>query len=115
LGLHRCNHRSRSRAGSFDEKVWGRFNVGPALTSDDSLFVRVDSSGAWTLWNDIANRITTSNGSYAWDSAHDTPGGNTEKTWALAAGSHTLEIAYREDGLKMDRFYVTSDLATKPQ
>ena len=94
-------------------KVWGRFNVGPALTSDDSLFVRVDSNGAWTLWNDIANRITA--GSYGWDSAHDTPAGNTEKTWMLAAGPHTLEIAYREDGLKMDRFYVTSDLATKPQ
>ncbi len=96
-------------------KVWGRFNVGAGGTSDDSLFVRIDS-GAWTLWNNISMRISTPNGSYAWDSAHDTIAGDTEKTWpTLAAGPHTLEIASREDGLKMDRFYVTSDLLTKPQ
>ena len=93
-------------------KLWGRFNVGPLGTGDDSLFVRVDM-GNWTVWNDIANRITP--GSYAWDSLHDTPAGNTEKTWPLTSGTHILEIASREDGLKMDRFYVTSDLVTKPQ
>jgi hypothetical protein len=73
--------------------------------------VRVDN-GAWTVWNDIANRIAL--GAYAWDSAHDSPGGNVEKSWPLAAGSHTLEIAYREDGLKIDRFYVTSDPMSRP-
>ena len=99
-------------------KVWGRFNVGtmgtPAGSGDDSLFVRIDS-GAWTVWNDIAVRIPAGGSAYNWDSAHDSPAGNIEKTWPLLAGPHTLEIASREDGLKMDRFYVTSDLVTKPQ
>ncbi|HVY31420.1 MAG TPA: hypothetical protein VHB79_32930 [Polyangiaceae bacterium] len=92
-------------------KVFGRFNVGPGAGSDDSLFVRIDG-GAWTVWNDIASRMTP--GSYAWDSAHDFNAANAEKSWPIAAGSHTLEIAYREDGLKMDQFFVTTDSAAKP-
>lgn len=94
-------------------KVFGRFNVGPMGTSDDSLFVRIDNLG-WVQWNDIANRITP--GSYAWDSVHDTAAGNAEKNWgSLAVGNHTLEIAYREDGLKIDSFFLTGDPAAKPQ
>jgi hypothetical protein len=32
----------------------------------------------------------------------------------LSVGSHTLEVAYRENGLKMDRFLVTNDPAIVP-
>jgi hypothetical protein len=32
----------------------------------------------------------------------------------IGAGGHVLEIAYRENGLKMDRFLVTDDLAFVP-
>jgi hypothetical protein len=35
-------------------------------------------------------------------------------TRSLTSGSHTLEVAYRESGLKMDRFLVTNDLAFIP-
>ncbi len=91
-------------------KVWGRLMVGPGGSSDDSLFVRIDN-GAWTTWNDISPRLA--NGAWAWDSAHESP--TTEKTWMAGAGAHTLEVAYREDGLKMDRFFITTDLAKKPQ
>ncbi len=92
--------------------VWGRFFVGPAAGTDDSLYVRLDN-GAWTVWNDITTR--QGNTAWGWDRAHDSPAGNTNKSWALASGSHTLEISYREDGLKMDRFVVTSDLVSTPQ
>ena len=92
-------------------KVWGRFFVGAGGTGDDSLYVRMDA-GVWSTWNDISNRV--GGGFWAWDSSHDSPN-NPEKTWALAAGDHTLEVAYREDGLRMDRFLVTSDLLKKPQ
>jgi hypothetical protein len=39
---------------------------------------------------------------------------NAIVTRNLTAGNHTLEVAYRENGLKMDRFFVTSDLAQTP-
>jgi peptidoglycan/xylan/chitin deacetylase (PgdA/CDA1 family) len=96
-------------AGTY--KVWGRFLVGPATTSDDSLWVRIDS-GTWVQWNDIFPRI--GNAGYAWDSEHDTPNANAVVTHTLTAGAHVLEVAYRESGLKMDRFLVTNDLSFVP-
>jgi hypothetical protein len=92
-------------------KVWGRFLVGPLTTSDDSLWVRMDA-GAWTQWNDIFQRV--GNAGYAWDSVHDTGAANAEVMYNLSAGAHQLEVAYRENGLKMDRFLVTNDLVLKP-
>jgi hypothetical protein len=96
-------------AGTY--KVWGRFLVGPATSSDDSLWVRIDSS-TFVQWNDLFPRIGSAG--YAWDSEHNTPSGNAVVTHNLAAGSHVLEIAYRENGLKMDRFLVTNDLGFSP-
>jgi peptidoglycan/xylan/chitin deacetylase (PgdA/CDA1 family) len=95
-------------AGTF--RVWGRFLVGPSTTSDDSLWARIDTS-PWILWNDIYPRIGTG---YKWDQEHDTPNANALVTRNLSAGTHTLEVAYRENGLKMDRFLVTNDLAFVP-
>jgi hypothetical protein len=96
-------------AGTY--KVWGRFLVGPATTSDDSLWIRIDSS-AWINWNDIHPRI--GNAGYAWDSEHDDANADAPVNHTLTAGNHTLEIAYRENGLKMDRFLVTNDLSFTP-
>ena len=42
------------------------------------------------------------------------PAANALVTRNLTAGTHTLEVAYRENGLKMDRFLVTNDLAFVP-
>jgi hypothetical protein len=100
---------SVSTAATF--KVWGRFLVGPATTSDDSLWARIDT-GSWVQWNNIYPRI--GNAGYAWDAMHDTVAGDTVPTFSLGAGTHTLEVAYRENGLKMDRFLVTDDLAFVP-
>jgi hypothetical protein len=99
-------------AGTF--QVWGRFLVGPATTSDDSLWARIDS-GTWTQWNDIHQRI--GNAGYAWNKEYNTitsGSNNVLITRNLTAGTHTLEVAYRESGLKMDRFLITNDLAFVP-
>ena len=93
-------------------KVWGRFLVGPSTSSDDSLWVRMDQEPVWKQWNDIFPRV--GNGGYRWDAEHDTLNGNAVITRNLAPGTHTLEVAYRENGLKMDRFLVTSDLSLVP-
>ena len=92
-------------------KLWGRFLVGPATSSDDSLWARVDG-GSFVQWNNIFARI--GNAAYAWDSVHDTANADALVTYNLTAGNHTLEIAYRESGLKMDRFLLTNDLAFNP-
>src|SRR5205823_2929808 len=97
-------------AGSYT--VWGRFLVGPATSSDDSLWVRIDS-GNWVQWNNIYPRI--GNTSYAWDKEHDSAKADALVPHGLGVGSHTLEVAYRENGLKMDRFLVTDDGAAVPQ
>ena len=92
-------------------KVWGRFFVGPLGANDDSLWVRIDT-GSWIQWNDVFPRI--GNAGWAWDNVHDTVMGNSQPTFSLGAGNHTLDVAYRESGLKIDRFLITSDLVNKP-
>lgn len=39
---------------------------------------------------------------------------NRVATFELAPGTHTLTIAYREDGPSLDRVLVTNDLAFRP-
>jgi GH18 family chitinase len=96
-------------AGTYN--LWGRFLVGPATSADDSLWVRIDT-GTWVAWNEIYNRL--GNAAYGWERVHDTPNGNALVSYSLTAGAHTLEIAYRESGLKIDRFLITNDLAFTP-
>lgn len=91
-------------AGTF--KIWGRV-IAPS-GNDDSFWVKVDS-GAWIPWNNIARSTA-----WTWDEVHNSNAGDTLMTYNLSAGSHTLTIAYREDGAKIDRILVTSDAAYTP-
>ena len=75
-------------------RLWGRV-LSPS-NADDSFWLRVDE-GEWRLWY---------------------PGVNTSWTWRqrgsydLASGDHTIDIAYREDGAKLDKLYlITGDSA----
>jgi hypothetical protein len=87
-------------------KIWGRV-IAPT-TNDDSFWVRVDT-GAWIKWNAIP--LGTS---WHWAPVHNADAGNAVVEFNLAAGSHTLEIAYREDGTKLDRWFITSDVNATP-
>jgi regulation of enolase protein 1 (concanavalin A-like superfamily) len=91
-------------AGAY--KVWARINA--PTTSDDSLWVRMDT-GAWTQWNDLHN-----GGVWGWNDLHDSAAAGAVVQYTLTAGNHTLELAYREDGTKVDRLLVTNDLAANP-
>jgi hypothetical protein len=62
-------------------------------------------AGTWTNWNNIPLGAT-----WHWDDVH----GTATMMYSLAAGSHTLTFAYREDGAKLDRVLVTNDLAFTP-
>ena len=87
-------------------KVWGR--VGAPTNADDSFWVRMDA-GAWVNWNNI-----TPGAAWHWDDVHDAANGNVAMTYTLAAGTHTLTFAYREDGTRLDRVLITNVLSFTP-
>jgi hypothetical protein len=86
-------------------KVWGR--VLGATTSDDSFWVRVDAL-PWTKWNDLVG--TT----WHWLPVYNSDAAKAVVQYNLAPGNHTLEVAYREDGARLDRLLVTNDLGFTP-
>lgn len=87
-----------SETGSY--KVWGRV-IAPTV-DEDSYWVRMDG-GSWIKWNNIAP-----GSSWHWDEVHNADNGNSVVTFSLTAGSHTFDVAYREEGTKLDKLYVTN-------
>jgi hypothetical protein len=87
-------------------KVWGR--VIDATNGDDSFWVRMDG-GAWINWNNIPVGAD-----WHWDDVHNAAAGNALVTFSLGAGSHTLTVAYREDGARLDRVLITNELSFTP-
>ncbi|MFA0964974.1 T9SS type A sorting domain-containing protein [Roseivirga sp. BDSF3-8] len=81
-------------------KVWGRtITPGP---NDDSFWVRMDG-GSWVNWNSIPAST-----SWQWDDVHDSNNGGQAVSYNLSAGSHTLSIAYREDGGLLDKLVISN-------
>ncbi len=93
-------------AGAY--RVWGRV-IMPS-TDDDSFWLRFDGASTWVQWNN--NTPFTS--AWTWVIVHDTAQGETNMLWPLSAGNHTLELAYREDGARLDKLLVTNDLTYVP-
>jgi hypothetical protein len=91
-------------AGTY--KIWGRA-IAPG-TSDDSFWVRVDG-GTWVNWNDIAP-----GSSWHWANVEDDANANAPVLVNLSAGAHTITFAYREDGARLDRVLLTTDLSLVP-
>jgi hypothetical protein len=50
------------------------------------------------------------NGAWGWDDVHSNDHGNETVIWTLSAGTHTLEIAKREDGVLLDAIVITDDV-----
>jgi glucose/arabinose dehydrogenase len=91
-----------TEAGAY--KVWGRVitpNVG-----GDSFWIRMDDGG-WTAWNGIPL-----GGSWHWDDVDDSQDRAIE--YNLVPGHHTLTVAYREDGTRLDRILITNRLTFTP-
>jgi hypothetical protein len=82
-------------------RVWGRV-IAPTL-ADDSFWVRMDD-GPWYNWNQIPLGDV-----WHWDDVHDSSHASVALTWSLKPGAHTLTLAYREDGVALDRLLVTAD------
>ena len=59
----------------------------------------------WVRFNDISDGAE-----WHWDEVHSSDHGNAVTNWTLAAGTHTLEIARREDGTLLDTILITNDI-----
>jgi hypothetical protein len=84
--------------------VWGRVITPNA--NDDSFWIRMDG-GSWIMWNNIAP-----GSSWHWDEVHNSNNGNQVVNFNLSSGSHTLTVAYREDGTQLDKIYITNSGTT---
>jgi hypothetical protein len=87
-------------------KLWAA--VFAPTVEDDSFWVRVDR-GAWVKWNDIKPASHC-----GWEDVHNSDAGRAIMQYSLAAGSHTVEFAYREDGAHLNRLLITDNLSTTP-
>jgi hypothetical protein len=88
-------------------RLWAR--VSAPTDGDDSFWLRLGGSGAWIRWNGMPLGAA-----FHWVLVKADGAGNP-LSFALTAGAdNDLEVAYREDGTKLDAFIVTSDPAFNP-
>jgi hypothetical protein len=100
-------------------KIWGR--VMAPTVNDDSFWVRMDKivpdpdggpdtvvKGSAIRWNDITPGT-------AWHWTRVVADGTTTPfSFNLTAGDYVLNVAYREDGARLDVMVITSDTAFNP-
>ncbi len=69
--------------------------------SEDSFWISVDG-GTWYKWNDWNTAAT-----WQWLPVTDNDNGNTLVKFSLTPGVHTIDIAYREEGARIDKLHLT--------
>ncbi|MEM6316437.1 MAG: collagen-binding domain-containing protein [Bacteroidota bacterium] len=91
---------------NFDVTTAGDYNIFARVkapsSGDDSFWVRANG-GNWYKWNSIQH---TSN--WAWRQVHDADNGNALVGFPLTAGANTVDFAYRENGVSLDKIHVTN-------
>ncbi|MFC7772207.1 carbohydrate-binding protein [Salinirubellus sp. GCM10025899] len=90
--------------------VWGRCIAPTDL--DNSFWVSVDDGrdNEWWVDRDSDGGQTE----WAWFQVNDRYSGTYPVTFDLDAGEHTLTVAWREDGTKLDKLLVTPDMSFEP-
>jgi hypothetical protein len=83
----------------------------------DSFWVRISGATSQTHENPdqpgigwVAHDIDGPEGAWLWYRAKSFDHDNAVVNWTLPAGTHTLEIAKREDGVLLDAILITSDV-----
>jgi hypothetical protein len=84
-----------------DYRVWGRV-ITPSL-DEDSFWLRFDDAG-WIQWNDIAHLDQ-----WHWVDLRPFEQRTDRYLFPMAAGHHTLRIAYRELGARLDKLVFASN------
>lgn len=94
---------SVAEAGAY--QVLGRV-IGPVGQSD-SFWVRMDG-GSWIKWNGAGNNGTPAI-NWRWSKVKNELTGGAYSVFNLNPGSHTLQMAYREEGTKLDQLLITNN------
>jgi hypothetical protein len=92
------------RAGTYT--LWGRTIA--RRDDQDSFWVRVDR-GRWVRWNGIPRGRA-----WRWSAVHDSDRARELAQFELGPGTHTIELAYREGGIRLDRLLLTNDPTYAP-
>ena len=87
--------------------IWGR--VFSPNSGSNSLWVRMDE-GRWIRWNEIGET-----GQWRWDEVHDSDQNEELVGFELGKGEHTLQIARRETGVRLDKMIITSNWNYRPE
>ena len=66
------------------------------------------SGSRWTAATFVKWNACRRPAAWAWDDLHNSDNNNAVVTYTLAAGTHTLDVANREDGARLDKLYVTA-------
>ncbi len=86
--------------------LWARA-MGPDRDKD-SFWIRAND-GDWVRWNGIKHGRN-----WEWQLVHDSDDDGEIAVFPLRAGNNTLEIAYREDGARIDRIVATNNVYQHP-
>lgn len=78
-------------------------------SNEDSFWVRMDG-GEWIKWNDIRKSNT-----WKWDSVRDWDKDDRPVLYRLDRGEHTLELAYREENVSLDKLLITNNINYRPE
>lgn len=92
-----------SQAGSYE--VYTRSLA--TNNGDDSYWVRANN-GSWVRYNSV--NFPSYPNAFAWDQVGNWPGGNVDNvpvSFDLSAGINTIDFAYRENGIVLDKIFVT--------
>ena len=81
-------------------RIWGR-TLAPTTTSD-TFWARIDN-GSWQVWGGLAV-----GSSWLWEDLNRPTAVKEPLTASLAAGTHTVDVAYREGGARLDRVLITN-------
>lgn len=87
--------------------VWARTRVDD--DDEDSFWVRANG-GRWIRWNGIEE-----DDDWEWSAVRDSDGSADVARFDLVEGGNTIEFAYREGGVRLDRVLVTNDPAFEPR
>ncbi len=69
--------------------------------NDDSFWVRIDG-GNWIRWNDLPLSPQ-----FQWVHVFNNLSGNAQVSFALSGGNHVLEVAGRESGASVDKWFLS--------
>jgi hypothetical protein len=96
---------SVSNTGTY--RIWAR--VSTPTNADDSFWIRMGGSGAWIKWNAMVLGAA-----FHWVQVKP-DGATSPSTFNLTADvDNELQVAYREDGTKLDAFFITDSTSFNP-